>query len=57
MSNEPFSEAPCYDGYKAIRNQLCAYTPLALIGKFLEYLHQPFRRSSCCEWWSTSPVR
>jgi hypothetical protein len=41
MSNEPFSEAPYYDGYKAIRNQLRTYDPFRLIGKCLQYLHQP----------------
>lgn len=41
MSNEPFSEAPYYDGYKAIRNQLRNYNPFGLIWTCLQYLHQP----------------
>jgi hypothetical protein len=41
MSNEPFSEAPYYDGYKAIRNQLRIYNPFGLIWTCLQYLHQP----------------
>lgn len=41
MGNEPFSETPYYDGYKAVRNRLRAYNPVALIGMCLQYLHQP----------------
>lgn len=41
MNNEPFSETPYYDGYKAIRNRLRAYNPVALINMCLQYLHQP----------------
>jgi hypothetical protein len=41
MSNEPFSETPYYDEYKAIRNRLRAYNPVALIGMCLQYLHKP----------------
>lgn len=44
MSNELFSEVPYYDGYKVIRNQLRAYDPSELIGKCLQYLHQPSAR-------------
>jgi hypothetical protein len=44
MSNESFSEAPYYDGYKAIRNQLRAYDPIRLIGMCLQYLHQPIAK-------------
>lgn len=44
MTDKPFSEAPYYSGYKAIRNQLRAFDPARLIGMCLEYLHQPFDR-------------
>jgi hypothetical protein len=44
MTTAPFSEVPYHSGYKAIRNQLRAYDPAPLIGRCLEYLHQPFDR-------------
>jgi len=41
MSREPFSEEPYYAGYKSIRNDLRRYDPARLIGRCIEYLHQP----------------
>ncbi len=44
MTDEPFSEVPYYDGYKAIRNQLRTYDSFGLIGMCLQYLHQPWAK-------------
>mgnify|MGYP000076513462 CR=1 FL=1 len=40
--DELFSEAPYYNGYKEIRNQLRGYDPAKLIGMCLHFLHKPY---------------
>ena len=44
MKNDKFTEEPYYAGYKAIRNKFRTFDGPGLIGRCLEFLHQPYNK-------------
>lgn len=44
MDGDQFSEGPYYAGYEAVRDQFRGFDSGILIGRCIEYLHQPFEQ-------------